>query len=60
VSGYVPCACRDCFETAICSDDDEPALCGDCEDAGCDADGTSECAVEPEADDWLDGDRSER
>jgi len=32
MSGYVPCACRDCFEIAI----GEPgALCHECEDTGC-------------------------
>lgn len=32
MSGYVPCACRDCFETAI----GEPgALCHSCKEAGC-------------------------
>jgi hypothetical protein len=34
VSDYVPCACRDCMETAI-SSDDEPAFCHGCEEAGC-------------------------
>ena len=37
MSGYKPCACRDCFETAI-GDDDEAALCNACEEAGCDPD----------------------
>jgi hypothetical protein len=45
MSGYCPCACRDCFEVAI-SDDDEPALCHECELAGCDDTGESECCVE--------------
>jgi hypothetical protein len=42
-SGYVSCACRDCFDIAIASNDEsEPAaMCGDCEDAGCEPD--SEC-----------------
>ncbi|MCC6809969.1 MAG: hypothetical protein IT381_21245 [Deltaproteobacteria bacterium] len=37
-SGYVDCACRDCFETAIASADDEvdTVLCWQCHDAGCD------------------------
>lgn len=30
--GYVPCACRDCFETAIGT---PGALCHECDDAGC-------------------------
>lgn len=42
-SGYVNCACRDCFDVAIGSDADVPELCNDCEDAGCDPDGESEC-----------------
>ena len=33
-SGYVPCACRDCMDVAI-SSDDRPALCLLCKDAGC-------------------------
>jgi len=51
VSGYKHCACRDCFEIAI-GEDDEPALCSDCEEAGCDDSGCSECEAEhaePEA-----------
>lgn len=47
-SGYTPCACRDCMETAISDDWAVPALCWECEEAGCDADGESECCVEPE------------
>lgn len=35
--GYVPCACRDCFEIAIQGDEDEAALCHECEEAGCHA-----------------------
>lgn len=32
MGGYLPCACRDCFDTAI----GEPgALCAECKDAGC-------------------------
>src|SRR5262245_26186536 len=34
-SGYTPCACRDCFDTAISSDMRKPDLCHDCEQAGC-------------------------
>jgi hypothetical protein len=45
-SGYTSCACRDCFEIAISSNVDEPELCGDCEDAGCDPEGESECCCE--------------
>jgi hypothetical protein len=37
-TGYRPCACRDCMETAI----GEPgAMCHSCEDAGCE--GEREC-----------------
>ena len=45
VSGYVPCACRDCFEIAIASGD-EQALCWECEEAGCEAGEETECCVE--------------
>lgn len=53
MSGYCDCACRDCFEIAI-NDEDEPALCNDCEAAGCDIEGNSECSCEPEPEetDW--------
>jgi hypothetical protein len=42
-SGYTNCACRDCFEIAISSDESKPELCSDCEESGCSADGDSEC-----------------
>lgn len=42
-SGYTDCACRDCFDIAISSDTSKPELCNECEDAGCDAEGCSEC-----------------
>lgn len=53
-SGYHDCPCRDCFEIAIGSlwneeeqrYDDKPALCHECESAGCDHTGESECSVE--------------
>lgn len=50
MSGYCDCACRDCFEIAITSDDEKPAFCHACEGAGCELD--SECQVEtdPEED----------
>ncbi len=35
MSGYVDCACGDCFEVAIGGEDDEPALCHACDEAGC-------------------------
>lgn len=43
-SGYTHCACRDCFELAISSDDRKPEFCAECEIAGCEPD--SECARE--------------
>jgi len=43
--GYVPCACRDCFEIAIAVEDGERALCHECEEAGCEADGSGECSA---------------
>jgi hypothetical protein len=42
-SGYVQCACRDCFEIAIDDGEHEPTLCHECEKAGCDWDGSTEC-----------------
>lgn len=54
MSGYKPCACRDCFETAI-GDEGEPALCHECEDAGCDCDGEHECSVEHDLEDETEG-----
>lgn len=45
MSGYVHCACRDCFEVAIANEGEESStLCSDCEDCGCDSTGKSECA----------------
>lgn len=46
-SGYKDCACRDCFEVAI-GDEGEPALCHACEEAGCDAEGGTECSCDHE------------
>lgn len=43
MSGYLPCACRDCFEIAI---GEKGAMCHECESAGCELD--SECCCEPE------------
>lgn len=45
MSGYVNCACRDCFEIAISGDDGEPALCNECEEAGCEPN-DGECQAE--------------
>lgn len=36
-SGYTPCACRDCFDVSISSEDTKPELCLLCKDAGCQA-----------------------
>jgi hypothetical protein len=44
VSGYRPCACRDCFEIAI---GEEGALCWACEEAECSDQGDEECNVPP-------------
>ena len=43
-SGYTPCACRDCMETAISDDMRKPEMCHECQDAGCEHD--SECQGE--------------
>lgn len=40
MSGYRPCACRDCFEIAI---GEVGALCSECDKAGCEADAETEC-----------------
>jgi hypothetical protein len=45
VSGYVPCACRDCFEIAVSSGTETPTLCHACETAGCDRAGKAECSA---------------
>jgi hypothetical protein len=50
ISGYVPCACRDCMEVAI-TDHGEPALCSRCQEAGCEAGVEKECRVP----DWVYG-----
>lgn len=34
-SGYTPCACRDCMDIAISSDQSQPELCSECKAAGC-------------------------
>lgn len=48
--GYVDCACRDCFDVAVCCDgcdkDHNHHMCSACDLAGCDTD--SECSREPE------------
>jgi len=42
MSGYTPCACRDCFDLSISDDVRKPELCSDCKAAGCEA-GRGEC-----------------
>lgn len=38
-SGYVQCACRDCFDITIASNDPkDPNFCSECEEAGCELD----------------------
>lgn len=34
-SGYTPCACRDCMDTAVSSDTAQPELCAECTEAEC-------------------------
>ena len=34
-SGYTPCACRDCFETAVSDNMAKPDFCHECVSAGC-------------------------
>lgn len=41
MSGYRPCACRDCMEIAI---GDDGALCWECQEAGCEG-GETECCA---------------
>ncbi len=45
-SGYTHCACRDCMDTTVSRETTRPELCSDCIDAGCDDDGSRECARE--------------
>jgi len=42
-SGYTHCACRDCFDETVSADIRKPELCHECDLAGCDAHGKSEC-----------------
>jgi hypothetical protein len=42
-SGYTSCACRDCMDVSISNRIDTPELCLLCKDAGCDAEGLSDC-----------------
>ena len=61
MTGYVHCACRDCFETAIGKLGE--AFCHACEDAGCpDYQGitgmTQECQVEPELEEESDAEEN--
>jgi hypothetical protein len=34
-SGYTPCACRDCMDTTVSRNTNNPELCALCDDAGC-------------------------
>lgn len=34
-SGYTPCACRDCMDTTVSRNTNNPELCELCDDAGC-------------------------
>jgi hypothetical protein len=34
-SGYTNCACQDCPDITVSSDDTKPELCGECQEAGC-------------------------
>jgi len=58
LSGYCPCACRDCFEIAITSDG-KPALCNECEASGCDCNGNASCEVPPDFSDEENDEESE-
>ena len=35
MSGYTPCACRDCPDTTMSNDTSKPELCEACREAGC-------------------------
>ena len=35
MSGYTYCACRDCMDTTVSSNANNPELCSECETAGC-------------------------
>lgn len=35
MSGYTPCACRDCMDITVSSDTSKPELCSECKEAGC-------------------------
>lgn len=47
-SGYVLCPC--CGYETVASDDTVPELCGDCEEAGCEADGSDPHCLDQESD----------
>lgn len=34
-SGYTNCACRDCFDVTVSSDETKPELCSLCRETGC-------------------------
>lgn len=35
MSGYTPCACRDCMDVTVSGDDTQPELCPACQEAEC-------------------------
>lgn len=41
-SGYTACRCPECFDVAVSDYMDEPDFCNECEDAGCDGEGSCE------------------
>ena len=54
--GYHPCPCRDCFETAIGTDDDgSPSMCSDCVEAGCELDSDCQSPHAYGEGDWEEG-----
>lgn len=47
MSGYVSCACRDCFEIAIASNTEgEENFCHDCDVAGCELSGDCQAQID--------------
>jgi ribosomal protein S27E len=52
-SGYTNCACRDCFDVTISSDQNKPELCELCGEAMCDESGESACErIDADDGDW--------
>lgn len=55
-SGYTHCKCRDCFETVVSNDMDNPDFCSGCEEAGCpDYQGVEGMSQECQCDDAYGG-----